>query len=158
MALHSGPDWKQAGPAIEEARYKTEFTTPPVWVPNPEQRFKMSPNSSPSGPAAELLEGSGNFRVMEWAPNFRQVELALETPALIELRTFYFPGWGCALDSAAIPLQISAKGRLQIAAQAGAHLLSCRFSNTPDRKAGAIISLLSALAAAIIFARSSRDT
>ena len=158
MALHSGPDWKQAGPAIEEARYKTEFTTPPVWVPNPKQRFKMPLNPSASGPDAELLQGSGTARATEWAPNFRQVELALETPALVELRTFYFPGWGCTLDSAAIPLQISAKGRLQIAAQAGAHLLSCRFSNTSDRTAGAIISLLSALAAAIIFARSSRDT
>ncbi len=158
QALRRGPDWKQGAAVVDDARYRSEFTAPPIWVPNPEQRFRLPQNTSPSGPAVALLQGSGSARVKEWSPNLRQIELELEAPALVELRTFYFPGWGCVLDSAEVPLEISAQGRLQIAAPVGAHQLICRFSDTPDRTAGARISLVAALAAVYIFARSPRGS
>lgn len=158
LALTNGPDWTQAARVLATARYHTEFTAPPAWVPNPQQRFTFDRDPALAGSPLSLLQGSGASRVQEWSPISRRIALQLASPALVELRTFYYPGWGCTLDSAQLPLEVSARGRLQVAAPAGAHQLTCNFSNTGDRTAGAAISLLSAFAALLVFARSSRDT
>jgi hypothetical protein len=58
--------------------------------------------------------------------------------------TRYFPGWTATIDGAPAPIEpFGEQGLIAVDIPAGTHLVATRWSTTPARIAGGVISLLS---------------
>jgi hypothetical protein len=148
-----GADWRLGAAVLRDVRFRSELTAPPRWIPNIEERLMHAPSLTPADPPVAVESGRGKAEISSWLPSQRDVLLDFETPGAVELRTFYYPAWTCSVDGREVTVEVSSKGRLQVAVPAGQHTLSCRFSKTPDRTLGERISLLTLLAALVVLAR-----
>ena len=88
-----------------------------------------------------------NFHVQRWTANRRSFAAQASAPVTLELRLLNYPGWQAEVDG--MNREVTAApdtAQMLIALPAGAHDLSVEFRNTWDRTAGALISLIFAIA------------
>ncbi len=105
------------------------------------------PPPNPAGGDLGITGGEGTFTRLAKRSNFQQYEADITTSkATIELQTFYFPGWRVWLDGKEVKIDPSRDpllGRMQIDVTSGRHLVTARFTNTPIRTFGNLLSLVS---------------
>jgi hypothetical protein len=109
------------------------------------------------------LDGAaGSVAILEWKPQHRVLKVKTAGSARLFVRTFSYPGWNATVDGHAAPLATDRDtGAILLDIPAGDHLVSMDFTDTPARKLGAWITLLSlvcvlaALAAGVSATRAS---
>ncbi|MDO8488369.1 MAG: hypothetical protein Q7S31_03605 [bacterium] len=114
--------------------------------------FDYLPKWAPFPPAdgrkglVEFAKGSGTYKVENFRSNFQQYTVDVATGgAVLEIQTYYFPGWRVWLDKGEVaidPYRDPVLGRMRIDATEGRHYLIARFTDTPVRMAANAISLL----------------
>jgi hypothetical protein len=83
--------------------------------------------------------------VAEWEPQHRVIDVdALQADPLV-IRTFNYPGWQARLDGRAVPLgTLPATGAIVVDVPPGTHVIALDFVDTPVRRRGVMITLVSA--------------
>lgn len=116
----------------------------PIWAPLP-----------PADPPVDDLvftTGEGKFKLLQKKTNRQTYQVEVTTSkAIVELQTYYFPGWRVWADNKEVPIDPGRDpllGRMQVDLSEGKHHILARFTNTPVRSIGNTISLF-AWAAAI---------
>ncbi len=108
------------------------------------------PPVNPPGSDLGITGGTGTYTRIKKTSDYQQYSLNIaSSSAVVELQTFYFPGWRVWLDGKRVavdPARDPLLGRMQIDVSRGDHLLTAVFGNTPVRTAGDLLSLLSWLA------------
>jgi len=106
--------------------------------------YAKMPPPDPAGNDLDFVEGSGVFTRIVKNSHLQQYQLEVaETPATVELQTYYFPGWRAWVDGQEQPIDPSRDpllGRIQVDVPAGTHTLVVKFTNTPVRSVGNTIS------------------
>lgn len=85
---------------------------------------------------AELSEDNGEVQVVEWKPQHRVIRAELTDDDVLLIRTFNFPGWTARIDGQPATINTSEElGDMEIELQAGSHLVTLDFLDTPVRRA-----------------------
>jgi 6-pyruvoyl-tetrahydropterin synthase related domain len=111
------------------------------------------PPANAAGGDLGITGGSGSFERLAKTSDFQEYRVNISSPsAVAELQTFYFPGWRVWLDGREVKIDPSRDpllGRMQVDVPRGEHIITARFTNTPVRTAGDILSLASWLSLAL---------
>ena len=85
---------------------------------------------------AELSEDNGEVQVEEWKPQHRVIRAELTDDDVLLIRTFNFPGWTARVDGQPAAINTSEElGDMEIELQAGTHVVTLDFLDTPVRRA-----------------------
>jgi hypothetical protein len=109
----------------------------PIYAPHP-------PADPPGGDLN--ITPLGFYKTITKKTNFQEFSLKLPTTGTVEIQTYYFPGWQVWLDGkpqTIDPERDSLLGRMKIDVPAGNHTLVAKFTNTPIRTFGNILSAIS---------------
>jgi hypothetical protein len=80
--------------------------------------------------------------VSRWEPQDREVQVKVEKPSIVRLKTYNFPGWTARLDGEVVPMLSDKDGIQQVEVPPGIHRIQASFVNTPPRTAGTALSIL----------------
>jgi hypothetical protein len=90
--------------------------------------------------------GPGSVTIREWKPQHRVIGVKSADAGRLFVRTFNYPGWTATLDGRPAPLATDGEtGAILLGVPAGEHLVIMDFVDTPARRLGARITLLSFL-------------
>jgi hypothetical protein len=68
-------------------------------------------------------------------------EVTMQTPGVVQIRLFAFPGWQVRLDGQVVDYRVSPPhGLMEIDVAAGVHRIDVEMGSTPARTTGAILS------------------
>jgi uncharacterized membrane protein YfhO len=100
------------------------------------------------------LDGAdGRVSIHEWKPQHRAMEITSGAAASLLVRTFNYPGWTAALDGRAAAIDTDREsGAMRVSIPAGTHVLTLDFLDTPVRRRGAWITMVSFVAVCIALA------
>lgn len=133
-------------PVFEPEAEHMNWATLPATAPDPEEL----PNDLPQ---AELAEDNGVVQVEEWKPQHRVIRAELTADDLLLVGTFNFPGWTARVDGQPAPIRTSEElGDMEIELQAGAHVVTLDFMDTPRRRACRLVTLGSTCVVALFLA------
>ena len=111
----------------------------PVWAPQPP--------ADPAGSDLGFVAGEGTFTRLAKRSNYQAYRLDVASPAAtVELQTYYFPGWRVWVDGVEQgidPSRDKLLGRIQVDLASGQHNLIARFTDTPIRTLGNLLSMVS---------------
>src|SRR5262249_54329093 len=93
----------------------------------------------------------GTVRRLRWEPEEREFQVGSESGGRFELAEQFFPGWHAAIDGRPVEIERWSEAFQAVQVPPGEHRLSFRFGSTGLR-AGALISLVSALGLGLIMA------
>ena len=89
------------------------------------------------------LLGEGIARLVSWKSSQRIIDFRADKPAAIAFRTFNFPGWRATVDGAEVATTTQAETRtILVDVPQGNHRLTLVFGDTPVRRVGKLISLV----------------
>lgn len=126
--------------AAREWRDPWIFESVPVWVEVPADELIL-PASQP--PAASPPPAIAGLIVDQHAPAELRVRVTALRPTALRLHSFYFPGWRAWVDGRAVQVYPSTPmGLLTVDVPAGEHTVIFRFGQTPVRRLGMWVSLL----------------
>jgi uncharacterized membrane protein len=92
------------------------------------------------------IKGAGSGEFVDWKSAARVVVVRAECPVLIRFRTFNFPGWRAFVDGAGTGISTDSEtGEIVVNVPRGNHRLELAFVDTPARRFGKIVSLVSTL-------------
>ncbi|MBI5358759.1 glycosyltransferase family 39 protein [Candidatus Amesbacteria bacterium] len=121
----------------------------PVWAYRP-------PANGPTD-NLEFLSAQGSFTTLEKKSNRQKYEVEITKPGSLIIQTYYFPGWKVWVDGKLAetkplsdPLRL---GRIIFDVSSGQHQILVKFTDTPIRTIGNILSLLSWLGIGFYFVR-----
>lgn len=107
--------------------------------------YAPMPPADPPGGDVSILNGVGTFEKIEKKSNSQVFKVKIvSADATLELQTFYFPGWKIWLDGvekAINPKRDPILGRIRINVPFGSHLVEAKFTNTPIRIIGNLLSV-----------------
>jgi len=90
-----------------------------------------------------LLEPEGGVvEISRWEPQDREIQVRLDKPTIVRLKTYNFPGWTARLDGKVVPMLSDEDGVQQVEVPPGIHRIQASFVNTPPRTAGTVLSVL----------------
>ena len=92
------------------------------------------------------LDPPGNVRIQEWKPQHRVIDVSSNAPGQLFVRTFSYPGWTATIDGA--PSRAGTDkdtGAMLFSLPPGAHIVELDFLDTPVRRGGARITVVSFL-------------
>jgi hypothetical protein len=105
----------------------------PIWV-------RESPREPP--PAAVGSNGPADIDVRRSASTDLLLGVATDSPVVLRLGAFYYPGWTGAVDGHPVTVEVEEpSGAMLISVPAGTHQVHVTFSNTPVRRAAAAVSV-----------------
>ncbi len=88
-----------------------------------------------------IIEGTGTVLSQASGGSSGGGTVAMETPGVVRIHHFYFPGWQVTLDGAPVEHRVSdPSGTLEIDVPAGEHRIEARMGATPARTTGTVIS------------------
>lgn len=88
--------------------------------------------------------GQGAVWIDRWDSEHREFEVQLNAPDRVLVRTFNFPGWTATRDGAELPILSGEElGDIVLELPAGTHRIKLDYLNTPPRRAGNLISIIS---------------
>ncbi len=126
--------------AAREWRDPWIFESVPVWVEVPADELILP--ASP-GPAASPQPAIAGLVVERHAPAELRVRVTALRPTALRLHNFYFPGWQAWVDGQPAEVYPSTPmGLLTVDVPAGEHGVTFRFGQTPVRRLGMWVSLL----------------
>ena len=89
----------------------------------------------------------GKAQVVSWESAERIIEATADTPVVLRIKTFNFPGWTAHIDGKKTQIKTEeGTGAILVDVPKGAHTVELAFVDTPVRFYSKIISLLSLLA------------
>jgi uncharacterized membrane protein YfhO len=98
-----------------------------------------------------LIKGEGKVEIVAWKTAERSIEMNANSPIILRIRTFYFPGWRAYIDDQETSLRKEdGTGAIIIEVPEGHHSLKLVFADTPVRCYPKIIALVSFLAVFVI--------
>ena len=150
-------------PALHRVEYNTQtlgLTVASEYLPatvqeNPTQmpRDDLLSRGVPAGPVPDVT-------FLRAAPFAVDLATAGDSPGgPVVLHQFYFPGWAAWVDDQPVPVTpVGSLGLVRIDVPAGAHRVSCRFTDTPVRTLANLVALvgLAALVGILCWSRSWR--
>ena len=114
-----------------------------------------------AGEPPAVCEGSCRVQILDWSPTRRELLVSSPQPTRVVLRTYYFPGWrGELRSSEPLPLRVGPEpgtGRIEIAVPAGDNRVVVRFTTTPPRVIGGIVSAAALAAGLAVLWRARRS-
>ncbi|MCS6802812.1 MAG: hypothetical protein NZ773_12845 [Dehalococcoidia bacterium] len=85
-------------------------------------------------------------RLESWTPLGWRLAVVADEPTVLRLHQFAFPGWSAWVDGAPTPVRADGPlGLATVALPPGEHTVDVRFTTTPPRMAGALLSGLTAV-------------
>lgn len=88
-----------------------------------------------------IVEGAGEIISHSSAGSSGGGTVRMETPGVVRVHLFYFPGWRGYLDGAPVPIRLSnPHGLIEMDVPAGEHRIDVRMESTPARRLGAFIA------------------
>lgn len=96
-------------------------------------------------PPVRVVDGQAAIDVIDEQGIYQHYVINVVSPATLQFRTFYFPGWQVRMDGMPVQVAPGDDGRIQVAADPGEHDLTLCFEDTPIRRAGRIVSVVSLL-------------
>lgn len=138
--------WITVHYVIGGALKNTTFTASPNFVEGGfTPKGATLPDKLPDIPLTEATPPGGEFEIIRWQPQSREVRVNVSQPCFLRLKTYNFPGWTAHLDGQTIPLLTDHNGVQLVQIPAGIHKLEVFFVNTPPRTFGTILFGLSLL-------------
>ena len=145
--------WREDGRAV----YRFEEEHPDMiayteWVSEPFTESPMSDdyrrtdyeeNYTENGVLTRLaiVEGTGRIVSQYSRGSSGGGVVEMDTPGVVRIHEFYFPGWCVSIDGEPVTAEISdAHGLLEVPVPAGEHRIDARMGTTSARTAGSIIS------------------
>jgi uncharacterized membrane protein YfhO len=120
-----------------------EYT--PVWATDLEKTI----NSVPADKIT-VLSGSAATKVIGWQSEKRIFQVNADTPSIIRIRTFYYPGWEARIDEIKAGVEIQKNsGAMLVSVPKGEHLIELAFADTPLRRFAMYLSACSCLLLAL---------
>ncbi len=111
----------------------------PIWVENIDSVLSEDRNEQ-----ALVILGKASVKVEEWKSEERIMNISAETPSLLRISTFYYPGWQASVDGKPAAIEVAKHtGAMLIKVPAGKHAVELRFVATPLRHFANIISTIS---------------
>ncbi|HEY3175928.1 MAG TPA: 6-pyruvoyl-tetrahydropterin synthase-related protein [Candidatus Polarisedimenticolia bacterium] len=108
-------------------------------------------------PRASFREGTGEVDLTRWDSSRKEMEVRSASGGIVNLRSFWFPGWTGTIDGQPLPLAPSdPDATITFRVPPGSHHVTIHFADTPARRAGAFVGLGSILATALLAWRSPR--
>jgi len=113
--------------------------------------FDYLPIDAPQPPAdppkadVVFVSGAGKIIRLEKNSHFQRYRIDVEKSGIVEVQTYYFPGWHVYLDGIdqlIDPKRDPVLGRMQVDINTGTHQLVAKFERTWDRKLADTISLV----------------
>jgi hypothetical protein len=106
-------------------------------------------------PEAEVgLKSPAEVTVQRWTAERKEMRITTREPAVLKLRLLDYPAWRVKVNEAVVaPEQTGETAQITVPLAAGSSLVAVRFIRTPDRTIGAVISVVSALIALLLFTR-----
>jgi hypothetical protein len=112
----------------------------PVWVTVENIDMDNSPDK------VTIMEGKGEAEVIHRSSEEKIISTTASIPMVLNLRTFYFPGWNVYRDGMSTDIGIEKqRGTMLVSVPEGQHTIEMRFEDTPIRYYGKMISLVSLL-------------
>jgi len=99
----------------------------------------------------EILSGQAKIEVVKNSFSDKEFHLIVSKPVILQLNTYYFPGWIAKIDNQIT--KISANNSLSlmtVKVDKGSHLVKFQFVDTPVRKVAGFVTLTSLLIAVLI--------
>jgi len=124
----------------------------PRWAVDPPRKpaFTAMDEGASLAAKVELPTGVAITPLLERPTTARWRVSATEDWALV-VRTFYFPGWQATVDGQPVPVEpIGPPGLIRLAVPAGEHVVTLRFTETPVRLAGDILSAIASGAVVVM--------
>jgi len=116
-----------------------EYT--PVWGTNLERILTL-----PIPDRVTVVSGTAIAHPVTWKPEERLIKVEADSPAVLRVATFYYPGWIAESDGKRKQVFIEKKsGTMLIDIQPGNHMLTLKLVDTPLRRTAKYLSLLSCL-------------
>jgi len=93
-----------------------------------------------------LLEPEGGVvEISRWEPQEREVQVRVDKPSIVRLKTYNFPGWTARIDGKVVAMLSDKDGVQRVEVSPGLHAVRASFENTGPRTAGTALSALAAL-------------
>ncbi len=124
---------------VKDVNFSTEHMPKSV-------RIELLDNRDDQEPA-RVIRGKGDAKIAVWKSTERIVDVHAVQNVVARVRTFNFPGWSAYLDG--VPAAIKSEtgtDAILVDVPAGNHRVYLVFQDTPVRKAGKFISLISFIA------------
>jgi len=113
-------------------------------LPNGVRTDKIDKKDDNGNEAGYTIQDGGSARVVSWKSEERVVEVKAKKPVVVRFRTFNFPGWSAYLDGARAEISTETDTRaIMVNVPPGNHRLELLFKDTPIRRYGKLISLVS---------------
>lgn len=124
--------------ATNDATTTSQDELMPIWVSQkPKNRYETKVN---------ILQGEAVTSDISFQSNTIRFEVSAKTPSTIQVNTIYFPGWKFFLDEEEIPITYdNPKGLIQLTIKEGNHRLKGKFTETPIRVLGNMMTLVSGM-------------
>ena len=111
---------------------------------SPRLKFLHSTGKSAAAPEAK-------FNVEHWNANLKEMRITSKVPLRVALRLLNYPAWRVEVnDAVVLPENTDETGQIIVPLPAGQSHLAVRFTRTPDRTIGAILSACGVLIAVIL--------
>lgn len=111
----------------------------PIWAPQPP--------ADPAGDDVNIKYGTGIFSILQKTSQTQKYQVRIFSPsAVVELQTYYFPGWRVWVDGreqVINPKRDPMLGRIQVDVTSGSHLILAQFTRTPVRLFADLLSAFS---------------
>lgn len=109
--------------------------------------FKRIDRTGGAKDRAVVSDGEGKTEVISWKSAERVIKAAANGPAMLRIRTFYFPGWTAYVDGVKTDIRAEqGTDAMLIGIPGGKHTIELRFVDTPLRFYSKLTSLISSSA------------
>ncbi len=100
-------------------------------------------------PIIELIKGEGEFSLNAWGYKKRHFEVSATTDIVLNLRTYYYPGWGIkinpTLNNVEEVMTTASDGRIQLTLPKGNYEVEIWYQGTLAERLGSLISFVTVL-------------
>jgi hypothetical protein len=140
LASGEGFDGTDEYDPIGDDHYNLPPKAPPAQI--------LQVNREGGSKAAKSTATPQRIVVERWTPERKIVRVALPQPARLALRLLNYPAWRVEVNGSKIePERGEDSGQMIIPLPLGSSRVTARFTRTPDRTLGAVVSILSVLVA-----------
>lgn len=94
--------------------------------------------------SSTVIKGDLQITEVENKPQYKKFQVTANTPGVIQINTYSFPGWQTYVDGKRAIYQDANKLKLiQVSVPMGVHILEAKFTDTPVRSIGNGVSIIS---------------
>ena len=133
--------WSVIRPLTHPTYYPASSTSNVVessWTP----KTATHPQELPDTQLVVTEPEAAAVEVSRWEPQDREIQVRVDKPTLVRLKTYNFPGWTARVDGKEVPMLSDKDGVQQVEVPPGIHRIQASFVNTPPRTLGTALSVL----------------